>query len=75
MYRRPKFLEVLLDIRREMAHEADYDVDLFAEMVRSGHRPAKLTRHSVATAEPETNNNHSPRHSTTRGRIRKTRVR
>jgi hypothetical protein len=36
MYRRPKFLEVLLDIRQEMAREADYDVDLFAEMVRSG---------------------------------------
>lgn len=36
MYRRPKFLEVLLDIRQEMARVADYDVDLFAEMVRSG---------------------------------------
>ena len=36
MYRRPKFLEILLEIRQEMAREADYDVDLFAEMVRSG---------------------------------------
>lgn len=36
MYRRPKFLEVLLDIRQEMARQADYDVDFFAEMVRSG---------------------------------------
>ena len=36
MYRRPKFLEVLLEIRQEMARESDYDVDLFAEMVRSG---------------------------------------
>ncbi len=36
MYRRPKFLEVLLEIRQEMAREADYDVDLFAEMLRSG---------------------------------------
>jgi hypothetical protein len=36
MYRRPKFLEVLLEIRREMARDADYDVDLFAELVRSG---------------------------------------
>lgn len=36
MYRRPKFLEVLLDIRQDMARQADYDVDLFAEMVRSG---------------------------------------
>lgn len=36
MYRRPKFLEVLLEIRQEMSREADYDVDLFAEMIRSG---------------------------------------
>ncbi|MGD9562479.1 MAG: hypothetical protein AB7F88_09710 [Pyrinomonadaceae bacterium] len=36
MYRRPKFLEVLIKIREEMAREADYDTDLFAEMVRSG---------------------------------------
>lgn len=39
IYRRPKFLEVLLDIRREMAREADYDVDLFVEMARSGKMP------------------------------------
>jgi hypothetical protein len=36
MYRRPKFLEILLEIREEMSREADYDVDLFAEIVRSG---------------------------------------
>lgn len=36
MYRRPKFLEILLEIRQTMSREADYDVDLFAEMVRSG---------------------------------------
>lgn len=36
MYRRPKFLEVLLEIRQKMSREADYDVDLFAEMVRGG---------------------------------------
>ena len=40
MYRRPKFLNVLLRIREKMSREVDYDVDLFAEMVRSGHRPA-----------------------------------
>jgi len=40
MYRRPRFLEVLHSIREEMSREADYDVDLFAEMVRSGVRPA-----------------------------------
>ncbi len=39
MYRRPKFLEILLEIRREMALEADYDVELFAEIARSGIRP------------------------------------
>ena len=36
MYRRPKFLEILLEIRQDMARDADYDVDLFAEMIRSG---------------------------------------
>jgi len=36
MYRRPKFLETLIAIREQMAKEADYDVDLFAEVVRSG---------------------------------------
>ena len=40
MYRRPKFLEMLHKIREEMSREADYDVDLFAELVRSGLRPA-----------------------------------
>ena len=35
MYRRSKFIEILLEIRGEMAREADYDVDLFAEMVRA----------------------------------------
>lgn len=39
MYRRPKFLEVLHAIREKMSREVDYDVDLFAEMVRSGVRP------------------------------------
>jgi hypothetical protein len=39
MYRRPKFLELLLEIRREMALEADYDVDLFVEIARHGDSP------------------------------------
>ena len=39
MYRRSKFLEVLHEIREEMSREADYDMDLFAEMVRSDVRP------------------------------------
>ena len=29
-------MEILLEIREEMSREADYDVDLFAEIVRSG---------------------------------------
>jgi hypothetical protein len=41
MYRRPRFLEVLHAIREEMSREADYDVDLFAEMVRSGAPPVQ----------------------------------
>lgn len=44
MYRRPKFLEVLLEIRCEMALEADYDVELFAQMARSGNRASKPKR-------------------------------
>ena len=39
MYQRPRFLEELHAIREEMARECDYDLDLFAEMVRSGERP------------------------------------
>jgi hypothetical protein len=39
MYRRPKFLNVLIRIREVMSREADSDVDLFAEMVRSGEQP------------------------------------
>lgn len=38
MYRRPKFLEILHEIREEMSREADYDMDLFAEMARSDKR-------------------------------------
>ena len=31
MYRRPKFLELLLEIREEMAREADLDIDQFVQ--------------------------------------------
>ena len=41
MYRRPKFLEILLEIRQEMSRAADYDMDLFAEMIRSGKFPER----------------------------------
>ena len=52
MYRRPKFLEILLEIRQDMAHEADYDVDLFAEIARSGKRPSNIKPRLVLTDDP-----------------------
>ena len=75
MYRRPKFLEVLLEIRREMAHEADYDVDLFAEMVRSGRKPTQIKLHSLVTNDPELNGNSAARPVALRKRPAKVRVR
>ena len=53
MYRRPKFLEVLLDIRREMAYEVDYDTDLFAEMIRNGRHTAETASHSLVYESDE----------------------
>lgn len=47
MYRRSKFLEVLIEIRQEMAREADYDVDFFAEIARSGNSPREKIRHRI----------------------------
>ena len=47
MYRRPKFLTVLHKIREAMSREADYDVDLFAEMVRSGARPSHGPKRNI----------------------------
>ena len=47
MYRRPKFLTVLIRIREIMSREADYDVDLFAEMVRSGKQPAHGAQRNI----------------------------
>lgn len=57
MYRRPKFLTVLLRIRETMSREVDYDVDLFAEMVRSGRRPAHGPERNIRgfkTRSPQT---------------------
>ena len=56
MYRRPKFLEVLLDIRAEMAHEVDYDTDLFAEMIRSGRHTSPTHSHSIGLDDERTGN-------------------
>jgi hypothetical protein len=40
MYRKPRFLKVLHAIREQMSREVDYDVDLFAEMIRAGQQPS-----------------------------------
>lgn len=34
MYRRSKFQQLLIEIRQEMAREADFDTDLFVELAR-----------------------------------------
>ena len=51
MYRRPRFLEILLKIREEMAREADYDVDFYVEMIRSGIQPATDIRYRIDDAQ------------------------
>ena len=51
MYRRPKFLELLIKIREEMAREADFDVDLFVERVRTGQRGSSGEAYSLADDE------------------------
>lgn len=53
MYRRPKFLEILLEIRQDMSRAADYDVDLFAEMIRSGSFPG--AQKTYDPGEPDEN--------------------
>ena len=47
MYRKPRFLEELHAIREEMSREADYDVELFAEMVRTGARAPYGPAHNI----------------------------
>jgi len=47
MYRRPRSLEILLRIREEMAREADFDVDLFVERIRSGEISTDVGRYSL----------------------------
>lgn len=48
MYRRPRFLIELHTIQEEMSRQCDYDVDLFAEMIRQGtpptHGPTRVIR-------------------------------
>jgi hypothetical protein len=47
MYRKPRFLEELHAIREEMSRDCDYDIDLFAEMVRSGRNPRVGPTHNI----------------------------
>lgn len=47
MYRKPRFLKVLHAIREQMSREVDYDVDLFAEMVRAGQQTASASGRRV----------------------------
>ena len=65
MYRRPKFLEILHETREEMSREADYDMDLFAEMVRSGMRPgagrARYIRGVASVPPPQTDADKMPK--------------
>lgn len=51
MYRRSKFMEILLEIREEMSRQADYDIDLFAELVRSGKSRSGIKIHDLNGAE------------------------
>ena len=54
MYPRSKFQEILLAIREEMARDADFDVDLFVEMVRSGAgRGPQAGRYSVVESDDD----------------------
>lgn len=55
MYRRPKFLEILHEIREEMSREADYDMDLFAELARSGKGATKSSevKFQMPDSKPE----------------------
>lgn len=50
MYRKPKFLEVLHEIRQRMARQANYDMELFTQQLRlnpigqeSSHESVPLT--------------------------------
>lgn len=67
MYRRPKFLEVLLEIRQEMAREADYDVDLYAEIIRHG---SPVTPKKKFSLTEQSNNSAAPVRIRTRSKAK-----
>lgn len=63
VYRRSKFLEVLIDIRQEMAREADFDTDLFVEMLRSRDGDTVNAAHSMVEEPSVKENKGSPGNS------------
>ena len=71
MYRKPRFLEALHAIREEMSREADYDVDLFAEMVRTGSPPAFGAERNIRGFKSRAPREETSRESTPRHRRRK----
>ena len=75
MYRKPRFLEVLHAIREEMSREADYDVDLFTEMVRSGARPTRGAERNIRGFKTRAPRVEAPMEETTQRRGRKRAVR
>ena len=57
MYRRPKFQEILLEIREQMSRDCDFDVDLFAEMVRSGKISENLQKYKLDSSKKKKKKN------------------
>jgi hypothetical protein len=55
MYRRSKFLELLLEIRQDMAREAGYEVDQFVQDlgVETGAQPAAVEDSGRLASEPQ----------------------
>lgn len=49
MYSRPRFLEELHAIREEMSRECDYDMDLFAQMIRNSQPPSEEAKQKRQT--------------------------
>jgi hypothetical protein len=47
MYSRPRFLEELHAIREEMSRECDYDMDLFAVMIRNNQSSTPGPIHNI----------------------------
>jgi hypothetical protein len=53
----------LIEIRQEMAREADFDTDLFAEQVRSGSRSKDRSRYKIVDEIADRNGRNGHRES------------